>query len=137
MRFSRDGGSEFLARSASARPTTIAEARGRPHVLLSENRRESQSLHSIVLHAVLAVCDRDHSRPGWRNPAPVSPSCEASALSLLHFVMELNDAVGELLRRLQPEGYVTMFWRNEGNAFADEYRNNADDELIDRAFVEK
>lgn len=55
----------------------------------------------------------------------------------LHVVMQLNDAVRKTLRAAQAERHVTMPWRNQGNAFANEYRHNADDELVDGARVEK
>src|SRR5262249_29505567 len=51
--------------------------------------------------------------------------------------MQLHNAIWEFLRRSQLQRHLTMLRRNEGNAFAEERRHNAEDEFIDRILIEE
>lgn len=54
-----------------------------------------------------------------------------------HVVMKLDDAVWELLDRTELERHVAMARGDQGHSLANEYRDHADDEFVDRAFVQE
>jgi hypothetical protein len=51
--------------------------------------------------------------------------------------MKLNDTVWKALNRTQAERRVAMAMGYQRYAFADKHRHNADDEFVDRAFVQE
>src|SRR6478609_10857738 len=51
--------------------------------------------------------------------------------------MNLDHAVRIWSRRHEAERNIAITWSDQGNAFADKRRNNADDELVDRARIKE
>ena len=64
-------------------------------------------------------------------------TCAAPALTVLNAVMQLNEAILEAFDGVQLQGYVAVATCDQGDAVSDEYRDDADDEFVDCALVEK
>ena len=56
---------------------------------------------------------------------------------VLNAVMQLNHTILEAFDGLQIQGHVAVTPRYERNAISDEYRNDANDELVDRLRIKK
>jgi hypothetical protein len=56
---------------------------------------------------------------------------------ILDGVMKLDDTVRKALDGAQSERHVAVPPGDQRNAFANEYRDDTDDEFVDRSFVEK
>ena len=63
--------------------------------------------------------------------------CTVSSSRLPHVIVRLDNAVRESLHRQQAERHLPMSRSYQRYAFADERRDEADDELIDRTFIEE